>query len=164
MRHNLIERLPDNLGALAKLKKLLLAANALVALPETLGQCSKIAALDMRNNRLAALPTSFGGLSSLVEANFECNALVSPLPASLGGLRRLKVLDVRDNAGLRALPVELVRDTPLCNLLVGPALVGPDGQLLEMEGRDAYLERRKARIEKEMHAKERGGEVHFSAQ
>jgi hypothetical protein len=30
--------------------------------------------------------------------------------------------------------------------------------------RDAYIERRKARIDKEMHVKERGGEVHFSAQ
>ena len=30
--------------------------------------------------------------------------------------------------------------------------------------RDAYLERRKARIDKEMHVKERGGDVHFSAQ
>ena len=41
---------------------------------------------------------------------------------------------------------------------------GGDGQLVEMEGRDAYLERRKARIDKEMHVKERGGDVHFSSQ
>ena len=30
--------------------------------------------------------------------------------------------------------------------------------------REAYLERRKARIDKEMHVKEKGGDVHFSAQ
>ena len=117
----------------------------------------------MKNNRLAALPSSFGSLSGLLEANCQVNCL-SSLPAGLGGLKRLNVLDVRDNDALSSLPVELVRDTPLCNLMVGPALVAPDGQLIEMEGRDAYIERRKARIEKELHAKETGGEVHFSAQ
>tara|TARA_B100000768_G_scaffold143743_1_gene136010 strand:+ start:315 stop:566 length:252 start_codon:yes stop_codon:yes gene_type:complete len=49
------------------------------------------------------------------------------------------VLDIRDNEGVTELPPELVRDTPLQNLMVGPALVGGDGQLVEMEGRDSTL-------------------------
>jgi len=120
--------------------------------------------LDASHNRLAALPAGLGNLSALVEAHLSFNQLRSPLPAGLGGLKRLKVLDLRDNDGVTELPPELVRDTPLQSLMVGPALVGGDGQLVEMEGRDAYLERRKARIDKEMHVKERGGDVHFSSQ
>ena len=52
-----------------------------------------------------------------------------------------QVLDIRDNDGVTALPPELVRDTPLQNLMVGPALVGSDGQLVEMEGRARTLRR-----------------------
>ena len=34
-----------------------------------------------------------------------------------------------------------MRDTPLQSLMVGPALVGGDGQLVEMEGRDSAVKR-----------------------
>ena len=78
------------------------------------------------------------------------------------------MLDIRDNDGVTELPPELVRDTPLQNLMVGlglgfgfglglglgpnpnpnpdpnqvgPALVGSDGQLVEMEGRGSTLRR-----------------------
>jgi len=45
-------------------------------------------------------------------------------------------------------------------------MIGIDGLITTdaaggAEAQEAYLTRRKARVDKEMHAKERGGEIHF---
>ena len=67
---------------------------------------------------------------------------------------------------LPALPSELLLNTPLHRCEVDEQLLDTDGTLSEAaaggkEQRDAYLERRKARIDKELHSKDRGGEIRF---
>lgn len=57
-------------------------------------------------------------------------------------------------------------DTPLHRLELDPELLDIDGLLSEQAAggkvaREAYLERRKARIDKELHSKDRGGEIRF---
>ena len=64
------------------------------------------------------------------------------------------------------MPAELLLETPIHRLEVDAELLGPDGLLLPQaaggaEAQEAYNARRKARIDKEMHAKERGGEIRF---
>ena len=68
-----------------------------------------------------------------------------------------------------------LRDTPLERIELPKKLVAKDGLLVESavgtdglpvdveynKARAAYLARRKARIDKEMHAKDRGGEINF---
>ena len=63
-------------------------------------------------------------------------------------------------------PPELQLQTPLHRLEVDPEMLGTDGTLAVeaaggLEAQQAYLQRRKARIDKEVHAKARGGELHF---
>jgi hypothetical protein len=62
------------------------------------------------------------------------------------------------------LPEPLLRDTALQQLQVDDGLLGKDGTLREdLPGREAYMERRKARIDKEMHSKATGGDLNFSS-
>jgi hypothetical protein len=53
---NLIEELPDTLGACAQLQKLMLAGNRLRTLPASMAQLQRLELLRIAANRLAALP------------------------------------------------------------------------------------------------------------
>ena len=167
---NSLTSLPDALGALGKLKTLVLAHNRLVALPESMCALQSLQQLDASHNKLRALPAAFGALCMLAHADLSDNELGGEgLPDGLGALKRLKELDLHGNAPLvvhARLPPELLLDTPLQRLELDPDLLGTDGLLLEdvagsAEAQQAYITRRKARIDKEVHAKERGGEIHF---
>lgn len=166
---NLLTELPDALGALGKLKTLMLARNRFSALPESMCALRSLAHLDASSNKLDRLPAGFGYLEALMAANLSHNQL-GALPSNLGGLKRLKELDLRGNAPLvvhGSVPAELLLETPLHRLEVDPEMIGSDGLLLPeaaggVEALAAYTARRKARIDKEMHAKERGGDISFS--
>lgn len=166
--NNSLASLPDAFGALGKLKKLTLSGNALRALPESMCACAALVTLDVSGNALGALPAGFGALASLVSADCSNNR-IGALPAGLEGLRRLKELDLRSNAPLvvlGALPPELCLSTPLHRLELDQELLGPDGLLLPSaaggeEAHEAYVARRKARIDKELAAKQRGGDMSF---
>jgi len=166
---NALVALPDALGALGKLKTLQLKGNKLGALPESMCALASLTQLDASSNRLAGLPAGFGVLESLVGADFS-NNMIGGLPDGLGGLKRLKDLDLRGNAPLvvhGSVPAELLLATPLHRLEVDVQLLGTDGLLLieaagGEEAHAAYNTRRKARIDKEMHAKERGGDISFN--
>jgi len=161
--------LPDALGALSKLKTLVLARNKLAVLPESLCALQALGQLDASSNKLSGLPTGIGALEMLSAADFSNNQ-IGALPDGLGGLKRLKDLDLRGNAPLvvhAVIPAELLLNTPLHRLEVDPELLGTDGLLLPSvaggeEAQAAYNARRKARIDKEMHAKERGGDISFN--
>ncbi len=169
--NNKLEALPDALGKLSKLKKLLAPHNALRALPSSIGGCAALAHLDVSHNAIGALPSGLGELSSLVTADLSHNQLGAfPDGLAFSGLKRLKELDLRHNAPLvvhGALPAELCLSTALQHLQLDPELLGTDGLLTSdaaggSEAQAAYLARRKGRIDKELHAKERGGDIHFS--
>lgn len=153
--HCALESLPSTLGSLQKLQKLTLAHNVLAALPESLGGCTSLSVLDLSHNRLRSLPSSLGQCAQLLAIDASDNAL-SALPGGLGGLSRLKDFDLRSNSGLKELPGELLADTPLHNLKVDDALLEPQGSgelRVGQVGRDAYIARRTARINKEIAAR-----------
>lgn len=158
---NRLTALPDQLGALTKLRRLLASHNALEQLPATIGGCEALTQLALDHNKLTKLPASFGSLAALVEASLAHNSFVSPLGGALGGLKRLKTIDLRGNAGIDELPAELLIETPLQTLEVDAKLLGKDGTLREMEGKGEYMARRKARIDKEIHGKSQGGNISF---
>ena len=110
------------------------------------------------------MPEDIGNLTALVDLKLANNLLTSPLPDSMRRLGRLKDLDLRGNPGVRDLPPGLLVDTPLQHLQVDDSLLGKDGLLAaDIEGRDAYVQRRAARIDKELHAKFHGGDLNFSS-
>lgn len=165
---NSLTALPDALGALGKLKTLNLSHNSLSSLPESMCAMVSLQTLDCSANKLQALPAGFGHLAALASAGFANNQL-GALPSGLGGLKRLKDLDLRQNAPLvvhGSVPSELLLNTPLHRLELDEQLLDIDGTLSEVaaggkEAREAYLVRRKERIDKELHAKDRGGEIRF---
>lgn len=165
---NALTVLPDAFGALGKLKTLVLAHNELTALPESFCALHSLTQLDVSSNKLSALPGGFGALEALVAADCSNNR-IGALPGGMDGLKRLKDLDLRQNAPLVVhghVPPELLLSTPIHRLELDPELLSTDGTLTEeaaggAEARTAYLARRKARIDKELHAKERGGDIHF---
>mmetsp|Transcript_35422 Transcript_35422/g.92981 ORF Transcript_35422/g.92981 Transcript_35422/m.92981 type:complete len:180 (+) Transcript_35422:438-977(+) len=165
---NILSALPDAFGAFGKLKTLLLARNRLISLPASTCGLASLTQIDASSNRLASLPEGFGALEALTAADFSNNQL-GALPQGLQGLKRLKDLDLRGNAPLVVhglVPPELLLETPLHRLELDPELLATDGLLLlsaagTEEAHAAYLQRRKARVDKEMHAKERGGEINF---
>ena len=70
------------------------------------------------------------------------------------------------SAGHQRSPAPLLLSTPLHRLELDEQLLDIDGLIKESaaggkEARDAYLVRRKARIDKELHSKDRGGEIRF---
>ena len=171
---NQLAQLPAGLGALVKLKKLNLARNALLFLPPTLEKCAALQECDVSHNQIAAF-VNWAGLASLRDLNLSFNPIPELPSFSAAGLKRLKDLDLRGLDGLEGVPIGLLRDTPLERIELPAKLVGTDGLLVESatgtdgmpvnpeynEARAKYLARRKARIDKEMHAKERGGELNF---
>ena len=168
--NNALSTLPDALGALGSLKTLVVAHNKLVALPESMCAMRSLQVLDASHNRLQQLPAGFGALAMLTACNLSNNQLGGQgLPSGLGALAHLKDLDLHGNAPLVVfgrLPPELLLETPLHRLEVDPELLDTDGLILATaagspEAREAYIGRRKGRIDKEVHAKERGGEIHF---
>ena len=83
--------------------------------------------LDCSANKLQALPAGFGHLAALASAGFASRARW--LPSGLGGLKRLKDLDLRQNAPLvvhGSVPSELLLNTPLHRLEL-------DEQLLDID-------------------------------
>lgn len=166
--NNTLTALPDAIGALGKLKTLVVSHNALNALPESCCALRSLTALDASSNKLSALPAGLGALESLVQADLSNNR-IGALPSGLDGLKRIKDLDLRRNAPLvvhGSVPPELLTSTPLHRLEVDAEMLGVDGVISEAaagsaDARTAYLSKRKERIDKEMHSKDRGGEIRF---
>ncbi len=99
---NQLSLLPESLIQLTQLTKLDLAGNQLTTLPESLCQLTQLTALDLSRNRLTALPEWLGRLTLLTKLFVFANRLTS-LPESFGHLKRLRSLDLSYN-GLAVLP------------------------------------------------------------
>ncbi|SCL49317.1 Immunity protein Imm1 [Micromonospora citrea] len=91
-----LDTLPESLGGLTTLTRLILVGNELSSLPEWLGDLTALTELGLGGNRLTVLPESLGNLSALTWLGLSGNRL-SVLPESLGGLTALTWLDLADN-------------------------------------------------------------------
>ena len=119
-----MEELPENLGNLSSLKKLIANTNQLESLPPGIGQLKNLRELDMETNRLTTLPESFSGLSNLKVLNINANDL-QHLPAEFGKLVKLEKFQGDQNlleelpssfSDLEALEVLSLRNNNLSSL------------------------------------------------
>lgn len=167
--------LPAAVGKLASLQKLTLSSNKLRTLPVELSQLGKIRILQLNSNQLGPklpeaafgaemkaleelelsgnlleeLPTTLGALPSLVRLLVARNKL-QELPAALGGLGKLQHLDAAENR-LTGVPAAVLEGTSLSELwLKGNPM--DRLQLQKTPGFDAFLERRKKRIDHKIDA------------
>uniref|UniRef100_A0A673IZY3 Protein scribble homolog n=1 Tax=Sinocyclocheilus rhinocerous TaxID=307959 RepID=A0A673IZY3_9TELE len=93
---NVLEVLPDTLGALPNLRELWLDRNQLSSLPPELGNLRQLVCLDVSENRLSELPTEISGLIALTDLLLSEN-LLEVLPDSIGSLKKLSILKVNQN-------------------------------------------------------------------
>jgi len=131
--NNLNGILPEQLGALEKLKNLRLGYNQLRgyipaelgklpnlhqlhleynqlggSIPPELGNLSNIASINLRGNLLTGnIPAEFGKLSTLIYLNLSSNLLSARIPPELGELENLTQLYLHDNELTGSLPPAL---------------------------------------------------------
>ncbi|KAK1290320.1 hypothetical protein QJS10_CPB18g01781 [Acorus calamus] len=93
--------IPDGLGRLISLNKLVLFGNSLSGpIPASLGHCSGLQLLDLGNNRLSgAIPDELCRIEGLdIALNLSMNSLSGPVPPGMASLDKLSVLDLSYNA------------------------------------------------------------------
>lgn len=137
LKHNLLCKLPDNLGCLQNLTYLYLYGNNIEELPDSIGEIKTLNILDVSNNKLKSLNPAVSKLTnlrSLVIANNELTCIPSAisdlkalslliltgnrllsLPESLGNCRALQGLYI-DNNLMQILPHSLVNLSLLAHL------------------------------------------------
>ncbi|CAI5521388.1 unnamed protein product [Closterium sp. Naga37s-1] len=100
--NNRIVEIPEAIGRLTSLQRLVLPTNRIERLPASIGLLSSLKALQLENNRLTELPNEIGSLSRLERLSLATNKL-QHLPDSIGQLSALITLDVSSNC-LSSLP------------------------------------------------------------
>ena len=101
--------IPPELGDLADLRSLDLGINELSGsvLPE-LGRLTHLRALDLGDNELSgSIPPDLGDLASLEHLWLSSNALSGPIPSELGELANLRALDLGYNELSGSIPPDL---------------------------------------------------------
>ncbi|KAI0225572.1 hypothetical protein LSAT2_023680 [Lamellibrachia satsuma] len=146
-----LERLPEDVGRLPKLRMLLLCQNAIVYLPESLAQRSTLSVLDLRLNNLHSFPEPVCRIRSLKQLFLSGNEIgeipeevgelvklevfriannrLFRLPDSIGHLKRLRTLSLRCNQ-LQRLPKAITGLSQLSNPHMDTEGQGLDGLLL----------------------------------
>ncbi|XP_034575857.1 plant intracellular Ras-group-related LRR protein 7 isoform X1 [Setaria viridis] len=120
---NLIENIPANIGYLRNLKILTLDRNRISILPEELGSLSNLQQLSISHNSLMCLPKSVGDLRNMLILNVSDNKL-KELPESIGGCNSLEELQANGPSTWRTnpeakYPGNSIEDVPssICNLV-----------------------------------------------
>ena len=91
-----LERLPEDVGRLPKLRMLLLCQNAIVYLPESLAQRSTLSVLDLRLNNLHSFPEPVCRIRSLKQLFLSGNE-IGEIPEEVGELVKLEVFRIANN-------------------------------------------------------------------
>jgi len=138
LAHNSLVVLPEELGALTKLKILLLEENQLTSLPDSIGKLSALEVLNVSGNKLTSL-SQLAPLTNLVSVTADRNMLtalelpysnctrlstlsacrnaITEIPAGIGQLQQLTALNLADNQ-ITMLPREMgeLREKKLLSL------------------------------------------------
>ena len=101
---NEISSLPQEVGQLKKLKKLILANNKIAEIPECFNQLSHLIELDCSKNEIKQLPVNFS-IKSLEYFSISFNKLIC-LPDSIGEMLYLRILLINNN-NINYLPLPL---------------------------------------------------------
>ncbi|GBG88046.1 hypothetical protein CBR_g46415 [Chara braunii] len=88
----LLQRVPDEIGYLAKLAKLVIDGSPLVALPSSIGCLSSLTWLEIRSSKLELIPDEIGNLKRLMHLAIT-SARLSTLPSTVQDLFHLTCFD-----------------------------------------------------------------------
>ncbi len=113
---NKLTRLPKSIGNLKSLEILILEHNQLISLPESIGELTSLKILDLRYNEFTTLPESLGELTSLELLLLDGN-MITTLPESLGNLKSLERLELKYTK-LTSLPKSIGNLTSLKRLIL----------------------------------------------
>ncbi len=110
--------IPEVLGDLTNLRKLILPSNELDGLiPAALGNLTNLRTLNLSSNRLSgAIPVGFGNLTNLTELVLSGNQLSGSISDELGRLSNLTLLSLGSNAFRGTIPDGLRTLTNLAEL------------------------------------------------
>mmetsp|Transcript_36270 Transcript_36270/g.76961 ORF Transcript_36270/g.76961 Transcript_36270/m.76961 type:complete len:297 (+) Transcript_36270:14-904(+) len=171
---NALASLPESVGDLVGLKKLIISSNKLNILPLALGKLTSLQELRASDNSVVELPDCFGSLDMLAEVDLAGNNLkglppsffhlrgiqrlllsrnkLEEIPPGLAGVKSLLFLDVADNCSISCVPPLLLKNT----LIFDMRLQGNKIQRLAFRDTDGYAEfmaRRKGKIDQKLDAK-----------
>ncbi len=99
---NGLDSLPEEIGQLKHLKKLVVSSNRITYIPPVIGELTELEYISFKHNEIKELPPEIGKLKNLKHLELDYNDLES-LPEELCGLKNLEYLSVTHNA-LRHLP------------------------------------------------------------
>lgn len=113
--------IPDELGALSRLRRLSLWRNELAGpIPNALGSLAELQYLNLADNLLTgSLPSALSRLTQLQELIAWTNQLTGEIPQELGDLENLRVLVLTDNRLSGSIPAALGNLAQLEELGVG---------------------------------------------
>lgn len=112
------EGLPENIGDLSNLTKLMIHNNYnLESLPESIGQLSNLETLYIESNSyLKSIPESIGKLSSLVSLTIQSNSDLESIPESIGQLLKLSTLKIEYNCKIESISESISQLSNLVSL------------------------------------------------
>ena len=110
-------KLPEAVGACARLAEVRATGCALTELPRAIDMCTSLVTLDISSNRIGTLPDGMTRLASLRELNVSCNALTA-LPRDVGAMVSLTRLDCRENR-IACVPSSISSCSKLAEIFIG---------------------------------------------
>ena len=98
--------IPQEIGALSKLKHLNLSGNYLTGkLPLSLANLTQLEVLTISSNELNGfIPQGLGNLNNLLVLHLSANKLFGPIPSNIGKLKKLVSLDLEYNMLIGPIP------------------------------------------------------------
>ncbi|XP_050271510.1 MDIS1-interacting receptor like kinase 2-like [Quercus robur] len=113
--------IPQEIGALSKLKDLDLSRNSLTGeLPLSLATLTQLEKLEISSNKLSGLiPQELGNLNNLLRLHLNSNNLNGTIPSNIGKLKKLVSLDLAYNTLTGLIPYTLGYLTSLTHLSLG---------------------------------------------
>ena len=118
--NNLTGRIPEELGNLANLTRLILEGNQLSGpIPPELGNLANLTRLILEGNQLSGpIPPELGNLANLTRLILSINQLSGPIPSELGNLANLTWLILEGNQLSGPIPPELGNLANLTRLIL----------------------------------------------
>ncbi len=91
-----LTEIPESIGSIKNLERLVLLGNKIKQLPDSIGQLSNLIELYIGGNKLTSLPESIGDLKNLKILELYSNKLKS-FPESIIGMENLESIEISDN-------------------------------------------------------------------